>query len=82
MGDNTVMVVNTVMIPTICKKSTLTYKKLKNEVDWSEWLAAKKVQLDSMEDLNMYGEPTYIPKGAKILSPVWTYMIKHDGRKK
>eukprot|EP00957_Ditylum_brightwellii_P131031 9994724-Ditylum_brightwellii.AAC.1 len=30
----------------------------------------------------MYGEPTYAPKGTKILHSVWIYMIKHDGRKK
>eukprot|EP00957_Ditylum_brightwellii_P151073 11504037-Ditylum_brightwellii.AAC.1 len=67
---------------TIHKKSILTHSKLKREVDWGEWLAAEKVQLDSMEELNMYDAPTYAPKGTKILQPIWTYMVKHDGRKK
>eukprot|EP00957_Ditylum_brightwellii_P183967 14013450-Ditylum_brightwellii.AAC.1 len=35
-----------------------------------------------MEDLNMYDTPAYAPKGAKILQPMWTYMIKHNDRKK
>eukprot|EP00957_Ditylum_brightwellii_P169197 12878492-Ditylum_brightwellii.AAC.1 len=35
-----------------------------------------------MEELNMYDAPTYAQKGTKILRPVWTYMVKHDGRKK
>eukprot|EP00957_Ditylum_brightwellii_P170355 12966996-Ditylum_brightwellii.AAC.1 len=52
---------------TIHKKSVLTCSKLKQEVDWGEWLAAEKVQLDSMEELNMYDVPIYAPKGAKIL---------------
>eukprot|EP00957_Ditylum_brightwellii_P026294 1988784-Ditylum_brightwellii.AAC.1 len=52
---------------TLHKKSILTCSKLKQEVDWGEWLAAEKVQLDNMEELNMYDTPTYAPKGAKIL---------------
>eukprot|EP00957_Ditylum_brightwellii_P171812 13079439-Ditylum_brightwellii.AAC.1 len=67
---------------TIHKKSILTCSKLKQEVDWGEWLTAEKVQLDSMEDLNMYDVTTYGTKGIKILQPMWTYMVKHDGRKK
>eukprot|EP00957_Ditylum_brightwellii_P118102 9006948-Ditylum_brightwellii.AAC.1 len=67
---------------TIGQKEILTRSKLKKEVDWGEWLAVKKTQLDSMEDLEIYREPTYALKGTKILRSVWTYMIKHDGRKK
>eukprot|EP00957_Ditylum_brightwellii_P003173 241711-Ditylum_brightwellii.AAC.1 len=64
------------------KKPILTCSKLKQEVDLGEWLAAEKVQLDSTEELNMYDAPTYAPKGTKMLQPVWTYAVKHDGRKK
>eukprot|EP00957_Ditylum_brightwellii_P097351 7415332-Ditylum_brightwellii.AAC.1 len=53
-----------------------------SEIDGGEWLVAKNTQLDRMEDLEMYGEPTYAPKGTKIQCSVWTYMIKYDGRKK
>eukprot|EP00957_Ditylum_brightwellii_P157327 11974410-Ditylum_brightwellii.AAC.1 len=55
---------------TIHKNSMRTHSKLKQEVDWGEWLAAEKIQLNSMEELNMYDVPTYAPKGAKILQPV------------
>eukprot|EP00957_Ditylum_brightwellii_P207384 15352759-Ditylum_brightwellii.AAC.1 len=70
------------MTNTIHKKSFLTCSKLKQEVDWGEWLATEKVQLDSMKELNMYDAPLYSSKGAKILRLVWTYMVKHDDRKK
>eukprot|EP00957_Ditylum_brightwellii_P208421 15357356-Ditylum_brightwellii.AAC.1 len=81
-NNEIVMVLNSSITAAIGQKSILAQSKPKKEVDWGEWLAEEKVQLDSMEDLEMYGKPTYAPKGAKILCSVWTYMIKHDGRKK
>eukprot|EP00957_Ditylum_brightwellii_P076941 5848062-Ditylum_brightwellii.AAC.1 len=80
--DEIVMTINFSKASTIWQKTILTLAKLKKEVDCREWLAAKKTQLDSMEDLGMYGEPTYAPKCTKILYSVWTYMMKHDGREK
>eukprot|EP00957_Ditylum_brightwellii_P028455 2148554-Ditylum_brightwellii.AAC.1 len=59
-----------------------TQSKLKNEVDRGEWVAAEKAHLDSMEELHVYRKPIYAPKGANMLQPVWTYLIKHDGHKK
>eukprot|EP00957_Ditylum_brightwellii_P175135 13334245-Ditylum_brightwellii.AAC.1 len=50
--DEIVMAINSKISPTLHKKSMLTCSKLKQEVDWGEWLAAEKVQLNSMEDLN------------------------------
>eukprot|EP00957_Ditylum_brightwellii_P099281 7562498-Ditylum_brightwellii.AAC.1 len=76
------MTINSCKASTIGQKAILTRSKLKKKVDWGEWLASKKTQLDNMEDLEMYGEPTYAPKGAKSMCSICTYMIKHDGRKK
>eukprot|EP00957_Ditylum_brightwellii_P098498 7503607-Ditylum_brightwellii.AAC.1 len=69
-NDKIVMAMNSKISPTLHKKSILTHSKLKQEVDRGDCLAAKKVQLDSMEELNMYDTPAYAPKGAKILQPV------------
>eukprot|EP00957_Ditylum_brightwellii_P086905 6614351-Ditylum_brightwellii.AAC.1 len=59
--------VNSTTPPTLSKKSILTCSKLIQEGDWGEWLAAEKVQLDSMEYLNMYDTPTYAIEGLMIL---------------
>eukprot|EP00957_Ditylum_brightwellii_P020438 1540842-Ditylum_brightwellii.AAC.1 len=61
------MAVNSTISPTLNKKSILTHSKLKQEADCGEWLASEKIQLDSMENLNMYDTLTYAPKGMKIL---------------
>eukprot|EP00957_Ditylum_brightwellii_P040981 3102559-Ditylum_brightwellii.AAC.1 len=41
--------------------------KLKREVNWDDWLEAKKKQLDEMDKYNMYGEPIKPPINATIL---------------
>eukprot|EP00957_Ditylum_brightwellii_P202832 15331988-Ditylum_brightwellii.AAC.1 len=51
-NDDIVMAVNSKFSPTLPKKSILTHSKLKQEVDWGKWLAAEKIQLNSMEELN------------------------------
>eukprot|EP00957_Ditylum_brightwellii_P012214 922734-Ditylum_brightwellii.AAC.1 len=61
------MAVNSATAPALNKKSILTQTTLNREVDWGKWLAAKKVQLDSMDNLNVYGDPNYAPKGKPIL---------------
>eukprot|EP00957_Ditylum_brightwellii_P054283 4112197-Ditylum_brightwellii.AAC.1 len=80
--DEIGMAINSSKTTTIGQKAILTQSKLKKEANLGEWLTAEKTHLDSMEDLQMYGEPTYAPKGAKVLHSVWTYMIKYYWRKK
>eukprot|EP00957_Ditylum_brightwellii_P032537 2465371-Ditylum_brightwellii.AAC.1 len=35
-----------------------------------------------MNKCNKYGEPILPPKNTTILCSIWTYVVKHDGRKK
>eukprot|EP00957_Ditylum_brightwellii_P208865 15359314-Ditylum_brightwellii.AAC.1 len=51
----------------IGQESHATRSKLKKEVDWDEWLAAKKTQLDNMHKFQMYGNPIRPPNKATIL---------------
>eukprot|EP00957_Ditylum_brightwellii_P087530 6663386-Ditylum_brightwellii.AAC.1 len=48
------MAINSSKATTIGQKAILTLSKLKKEINWGEWLAAEKTQLDRMEDLQIW----------------------------
>eukprot|EP00957_Ditylum_brightwellii_P038606 2918476-Ditylum_brightwellii.AAC.1 len=66
----------------IGQKSHATRSKLKKEVNWDEWLAVKKKKLDKMHKCQIYGNPVRPPNKATILQSIWTYVVKHDSKKK
>ena len=64
------------------KKAKLTRKILKKQIDWFEWEAAERKQLQQYEAQGMFSSPISIPEGANCLPFMWTYTIKDDGTKK
>ena len=58
------------------KKKRLTRKIPKQQDKWSDWLASEQKQLNQYENQGMFGPSTPIPKGAKTLPFIWTYLIK------
>jgi deoxyuridine 5'-triphosphate nucleotidohydrolase len=60
----------------------LTRWKLKDGPDWEIWKMAEWQQLDMYYNQKMFGIPCPLPKGANVLSMLWYYNIKDDGRKK
>ena len=63
----------------------LTRRTLQEQVDWPLWKAAEFRMLDEYKEQNMYDEPilrAQAPKGALILSSLWAYVVKPDGRRK
>jgi hypothetical protein len=59
-----------------------TRRQLKPLASWPEWYGAEKEQLDQMHSAKMFGPPQTQPPDAVVLRSVWTYTVKHDGRKK
>jgi hypothetical protein len=57
-------------------------RQLKPLACWPEWYGAEKEQLDQMHCAKMFGPPQTRPPDAVVLRSVWTYTVKHDGRKK
>jgi dUTPase len=66
------------------KRSKLTRGKLlKGEAGpWKEWKESEFKQWDQYKAQEMFGDPQQLPKGANLLSMIWTYLIKTDGTKK
>eukprot|EP00978_Attheya_sp_CCMP212_P003430 scaffold7102_cov34-Attheya_sp.AAC.2 len=69
----------------IAQKRNATRRQLQKQEDWKHWHRAEFKMLDEYFNQEMYGTPVEahtIPKKAKILSSVWCYALKHDGRYK
>lgn len=64
------------------KQRKLTRQYLQKSSTWSEWEACEFKQLDDYEAQDTFEEPTRPPSGANLLSLLWVYLIKDDGRKK
>ena len=69
-------------IHSLKKQRKLTRKILKDQDDWEDWRQSEFKQLDQYEDQQTFGEPQERPHGSNLLSLIWVYMIKDDGRKK
>ena len=55
------------------------------QMDWKDWEASEKLQLDQYGCQNMFGAPGPIPSTTKdysIFPMIWVYLIKVDGTKK
>jgi hypothetical protein len=59
-----------------------TRRQLKPLASWPEWYGAEKEQLDQMHIAKMFVPPQIRPNNAVVLQSAWTYMVKHDGRKR
>jgi hypothetical protein len=57
-------------------------RQLCNLPCWSEWFASEKRQLDEMDLAEMFGPPVSLTHGTVVFRTVWSYTVKHDGRKK
>ena len=64
------------------KQRKLTRRILKELPDWKDWQQSEFKQLDQYHDQDTFGEPEPRPKGANLLSLLWCYLVKDDGRKK
>jgi hypothetical protein len=67
------------------KSSQFTRRRLQKGPDWEEWKRSEFKQLDAMHEDGMFAKPILrkdAPIDAKILYQVWSYVVKHDGRKK
>ena len=69
-------------IAALKKRKKLTRRYLKEQPDWSDWLASEAKQLNQYESQGTFGKPQELPKGANLLPLLWTYMIKDCGTKK
>ena len=56
-----------------------TRKRLKTLPTWEEWKKAEEFQLDRYKNLEMYGDPQFLPPKSILLRPHWQYHIKRDG---
>jgi hypothetical protein len=59
-----------------------TGRRLSKMVCWSNWLVANKMQMDEMESMRYLPPPIWRPANDLVLRTVWTYLAKHDSRKK
>ena len=81
--ENLIFKANAVQKPISLKQQKkLTRRILKQLPDWDEWKQSEFKQLDQYHDQNTFGEPEPRPKGANLLSLLWCYLVKDDGRKK
>lgn len=64
------------------KQRKLTRTKLLKMDDWPLWKASEWKQLEAYEDQNTFDPPESLPNGSNLLSLIWTYMVKDDGRQK
>lgn len=64
------------------KQRKLTRKFLMESSEWNEWEECEFKQLDDYEAQDTFEEPTHPPSGANLLSLLWVYLVKDDGRKK
>ena len=64
------------------KQRKLTRTKLMKMDDWSLWKASEWKQLDAYSDQKTFDAPESLPKGSNLLSLIWTYLVKDDGRRK
>ena len=81
--ENLIFKANAVQKPISLKQQKkLTRRILKQLPDWDEWKQSEFKQLDQYHDQDTFGEPEPRPKGANLLSLLWCYLVKDDGRKK
>ena len=64
------------------KQCKLTRWLLQQRPDWHDWKESEFKQLDQYKDQDTFGEPQPKLRGANLLSLLWCYLIKDDGRKK
>ena len=64
------------------QQKKLTRQILKQLPDWEEWKQSEFKQLYQYHDQDTFGEPEPCPKGANLLSLLWCFLVKDDGRKK
>jgi hypothetical protein len=57
-------------------------RKLSSLPCWPEWYASEKTRLDEMDLAKMFGPPVPRTPGTVVFRTVWSYTVKHDGRKK
>ena len=69
-------------VSSLKKQRKLTRQRLQKLDEWPEWQQSEFKQLDQYRDQNTFGEPEPRPKGANLLSLLWCYLVKDDGRKK
>jgi deoxyuridine 5'-triphosphate nucleotidohydrolase len=69
-------------INSVKKQRKMTRRILQKQDDWPDWENSEFKQLDQYEDQSTFGEPQSKPPGANLLSLIWVYLIKDDGRKK
>ena len=76
--------ISTTSIKAMKKRAKLTRGKLLKGVEgpWEDWKQSEYKQWDQYKAQEMFGEPQHLPKGANLLSMIWTYLIKTDGTKK
>ncbi|GFH58496.1 hypothetical protein CTEN210_14972 [Chaetoceros tenuissimus] len=68
---------------TMLKKQRKLTRKVLQELDtWEEWEAQEFKQLDDYDAQDTFGPPQDPPPGANLLSLLWVYLVKDDGRKK
>ena len=72
----------TLKTASVKKQRKLTRKLLQQRPDWKEWEESEFKQLDQYHDQETFGEPEPQPRGANLLSLLWCYLVKDDGRKK
>ena len=81
--EDLILKANAVKKPiSIKQQKKLTRRILKQLPDWEDWKQSEFKQLDQYNDQDTFGEPEPRPKGANLLSLLWCYLVKDDGRKK
>ena len=64
------------------QQKKLTRRILKQLPDWEDWKFSEFKQLDQYHDQDTFGKPEPCPNSANLLSLLWCYLVKDDGRKK
>ena len=64
------------------RKKKLTRRILQKKHDWDDWRRSEFKQLNQFHQQQTFGPPTPCPRGANLLSLLWTYLVKDDGTKK
>ena len=81
-SNNSVSKLQGILPKSKIRSRKLTRKKLKAMDNWNDWKQAEWQQLDQYYGQKMFGEPCPLPPGANVLSLLWCYDVKSDGRLK
>ena len=73
---------NLFRVYSVKKQRKLTRELLKRREDWIDWETSEDKQLQQYFDQDTFGEPQGRPPGTNLLSLLWVYLVKDDGRKK